>query len=85
MQLNPFFMTQITQEDLVRYLYNETSDKKSELVKDALENDMNLREIFEALLASKKNLEEVDLSPRPESVDKILQYAGKHEKQLHSH
>ena len=78
-------MTQITQEDLVRYLYNETSEKKSELVKDALESDMNLRDSFEALQASKKNLENVDLSPRPESVDKILQYAGKQEKHLHSH
>ncbi len=78
-------MTQITQDDLVRYLYNETSDKKSELVKDALESDMNLRDSFEALLASKKNLENVDLSPRPEAVDKILQYAGKQEKHLHSH
>ena len=78
-------MTQITQEDLVRYLYNETSEKKSELVKDALESDMNLRDNFESLLASKKNLEKVDLSPRPESVDRILQYAGKQEKHLHSH
>ena len=78
-------MTQITQEDLVRYLYNETSDKKSELVKEALESDMTLRDSFEALLASKKNLENVDLSPRPESIDRILQYAGKKEKHLHSH
>lgn len=78
-------MTQITQEDLVRYLYNETSDKKSEMIKDALESDMNLRDSFEKLLASKKTLEEVNLSPRPESIDKILQYAGQQEKHLHSH
>ena len=78
-------MTKITQEDLVRYLYNETSDTKSELVRDALESDMNLRDSFETLLASKKTLENVDFSPRPESVDKILQYAGKQERHLHSH
>ncbi|MEP6582618.1 MAG: hypothetical protein ABJA90_00065 [Ginsengibacter sp.] len=78
-------MTQITQEDLVRYLYNETSEKKSELVKEALESDMNLRDSFETLLASKKSLEDVDLSPRQESIDKILQYASKQEKHLHSH
>ncbi len=77
-------MAQITQEDLVRYLYNETSGQKSELVKDALESDMNLRDSFETLLASKKTLENVDLSPRPESVDKILQYAATKEKHLHS-
>ncbi|MEP7228823.1 MAG: hypothetical protein ABI691_01145 [Ginsengibacter sp.] len=78
-------MTQITQEDLVRYLYSETSDKKSELVREALESDMSLRDSFETLLASKKTLETVDLSPRQEAVDKILQYAAKQEKQLHSH
>ncbi|MEO6221178.1 MAG: hypothetical protein ABIO81_12165 [Ginsengibacter sp.] len=78
-------MTHITQEDLVRYLYNETSDSKAELIKDALETDMILRETFDLLLLSKKNLEEVDLSPRPESVDRILKYAGKSAKHLHSH
>ena len=78
-------MNYITQDDLVRYLYNETSDKKSELVREALETDMELREAFNALLLSKKNLEETNLSPRPEAVDKILQYAAKHEKHLHSH
>lgn len=78
-------MTQITQEDLVRYLYNETSDKKSELIREALETDINLRHSFEGLLLSKKNLEEIDLSPRPESVDRILQYAARDEKHLHSH
>lgn len=78
-------MNHITQNDLVRYLYNETSDKKSELIQEALETDMSLRETFNALLLSKKNLEETNLSPRPEAVDKILQYAGKNEKHLHSH
>ncbi|MEO8568199.1 MAG: hypothetical protein ABI419_03665 [Ginsengibacter sp.] len=78
-------MTQITQEDLVRYLYNETSERKSELIKDALESDMNLRDSFESLLASKKNLDKVDLSPRQEAIDKILQYASQQEKHLHSH
>ncbi|MEO8109998.1 MAG: hypothetical protein ABI594_08205 [Ginsengibacter sp.] len=78
-------MTHITPDDLVRYLYNETSDRKSELIQEALETDMDLRETFNALLLSKKNLEETNLSPRQEAVDKILQYAGKNEKHLHSH
>lgn len=78
-------MTHVTPDDLVRYLYNETSDKKSELIKEALDIDMDLRETFNALLLSKKNLEETNLSPRPEAIDKILQYAGKSEKHLHSH
>ncbi|MDQ6843058.1 MAG: hypothetical protein M3Z92_01705 [Bacteroidota bacterium] len=78
-------MTHITQEDLVRYLYDETSEHKSELIKEALETDMNLRDSFDALLLSKRKLEEINFSPRQESVEKILQYAGKQEKHLHSH
>ncbi len=78
-------MTHITQDDLVQYLYNETSDRKSEFIKEALETDMELRDTFDALLLSQRNLEEIDLSPRKEAVDKILQYAAKNEKQLHSH
>lgn len=78
-------MTHITPDDLVRYLYDETSEQKSELIREALETDMNLRETFNALLLSKKNLEETNLSPRPEAVDKILQYAAKQANHLHSH
>ncbi len=78
-------MTHITPEDLVRFIYNETSVNKSEIIREALETDMKLRDIFENLLLSKNNLEKIDLSPRPESVDKILQYAGKQENHIHSH
>ena len=78
-------MTQVTQEDLVRYLYNETSDKKSELIREALANDVNLKNAYEEMLISKKNLEHTELSPRPQSIDKILAYAASKENQLHSH
>ena len=77
-------MTHLTPDDLVRYLYNETSTNKSEILEEALNSDMSLRETFESLIASKKNLEETNLSPRPEAVDKILKYAGKQQKELHS-
>ncbi|CAN5284857.1 hypothetical protein BH20BAC1_BH20BAC1_07220 [soil metagenome] len=78
-------MTQVTQEDLVRYLYNETSEQKSELIREALANDINLKNTFEEMQMSKKSLEHTELSPRPQSIDKILAYAASQEKQLHSH
>lgn len=77
-------MTHITQDDLVRYLYNETSDQKSELIKEALATDINLKNTFDEMVLSKKSLERTDLSPRQESIDKILAYASQ-EKHLHSH
>lgn len=78
-------MTKITPEDLVRYLYNETSDQKSAAIKTALQTDWNLRESYEKLENSHKNLNSIKLSPRPESVNKILEYASKKHVQVTSH
>ena len=49
-------MIKITPEDLVRYLYNETSEQKTAAIKAALQTDWNLQETYEKLLdCSKKS------------------------------
>jgi len=78
-------MIKVTPEDLVRYLYNETSDQKSAAIKAALQTDWNLRESYEKLLNSHKNLNTIKASPRRESVNKILAYAAKKHAQVTSH
>lgn len=78
-------MIKITQEDLVRYLYNETSDRKTAAIKAALQTDWNLRESYEKLLISQKNLNKIKFSPRTESIGKILEYASKKHAQVTSH
>ena len=71
-------MTKITPEDLVRYLYNETSGRKAETIRVALQTDWDLRESYEKLVISEQNLDNIELSsPRPETVNKILEYASK--------
>jgi len=70
-------MIKFTPEDLVRYLYNETSEQKTASIKAALQTDWNLRETYEKLLSSQKNLDKISFSPRSESVNKILEYASK--------
>lgn len=71
-------MTKITPEDLVRYIYNETSEQKSSAINSALQTDWNLRESYENLLNSEQNLDNIELSsPRAESVNRILEYASK--------
>jgi DNA-binding Xre family transcriptional regulator len=71
-------MTKITPEDLVRYIYNETSAAKAERIRVALQTDWNLRESFENLVISEQNLDNIKLSsPRVETVNKILEYASK--------
>ena len=79
-------MTKFTPEDLLQYLYKETSEQKTANIREALETDWSLRESFKQILTSVKNLEEIRLSPRDEAVNKILQHITKKEgQQLYSH
>lgn len=78
-------MIKITPEDLVRYLYNETSERKTADIKAALQTDWNLKESYETLLNSKENLNNIHFSPRPESVNNILEYASKKHAEISSH
>ncbi|HEX8355895.1 MAG TPA: hypothetical protein VF610_00705 [Segetibacter sp.] len=64
-----------TTEELIQYLYNETSEDKSLAIESALENDYSLKEKFDALQDSKQSLHTIILSPRPQSVTAILNYA----------
>ncbi len=75
-------MHSFTQEDLVQYLYNESSPEKAALIKASLESDWNLREEFEVISLASKGLEKIQLSPRKIAVDNILKYAEKSIKTL---
>jgi hypothetical protein len=70
-------MHNFTPEDLLQYLYNETSTQKAEAIKQALETDWTLREKLEVITAAQQRLEKLTLSPRPQVIDKILSYAEK--------
>ncbi len=78
-------MTKFTSEDMIQYLYNETSVQKTAAIEAALDTDWLLRESFEQLKADQMNLEEVNFSPRDEAVNRIIQHAAKKVGQLHSH
>ncbi|MEO5890687.1 MAG: hypothetical protein ABIQ31_10565 [Ferruginibacter sp.] len=70
-------MHSFTQEDIVQYVYKETSPEKTAILKAALETDWILRERFEVILAAVNSLEKLTLSPRKTVVDNILNYATK--------
>lgn len=70
-------MHSFTPEDLVQYIYNETSTQKSAAIKVALDTDWSLREKYDEIMSAHKSLEKVTLSPRKKAVDKILAYAEK--------
>jgi hypothetical protein len=78
-------MTKITVEELVKYIYNETSQQKTAGIQAALQTDNSLREIYEKLLNSQKSLNKINFSPRRETVNKILDYASKRHTPVTSH
>lgn len=78
-------MHNFTPEDLVQYLYNETSTEKSVAIKAALETDWSLKEMYDVIVSAKKRLEAFNLSPREEAVNKILRHAKKAIAELHPH
>ena len=64
-----------TPEDLLRYLYKETSLEMNAAIEAALAEDWTLREKLEVLRASARNLDKIVESPRTEVIMNILQYA----------
>ncbi len=70
-------MHNFTPEDLVQYLYKETSLQKTAKIKDALEKDYSLREKLEVITSAQKRLEALTLSPRKKTIENILNYAEK--------
>jgi hypothetical protein len=68
-------MNLFTPEDMLRLLYNEmNADEKAALIR-AMEDDWTLREEFETMKQAMSNLDTLHYSPRPQSIQSILEYA----------
>ena len=70
-------MHNFTPEDLLQYLYNETSPAQTAQIKAALESDWSLREKFEVITSAQSRLEALKMSPSQQTIDNILSYAEK--------
>ena len=68
-------MTLYTPEDLLQYLYKETSPQQTAAIEAALKEDWTLREKLHVLQSSIKQLDTVSESPRTEVVLQVLNYA----------
>lgn len=70
-------MHNFTPEDLLQYLYNETSPEQTAQIKAALETDWSLREKLEVITSAQKRLEALKMSPSQQTINNILNYAEK--------
>jgi hypothetical protein len=68
-------MTNFTPEDLLLYLYKETSHKQTIAIEEALKKDWTLREKLAVLKTSMQRLEKIVVAPRTEIVLNVLNHA----------
>jgi hypothetical protein len=68
-------MTLFTPEDLLLYLYNESSPELTAAIETALHEDWTLREKMQVLQSSVDQLDKAIVSPRMEVVLKVINYA----------
>ncbi len=78
-------MHNFTQEDLLLYLYKETSPAQTAAIVAALDTDWSLREKMDELTAAKKQLSTISLSPSYSTIGNILNYAEKSVPELSAH
>jgi hypothetical protein len=68
-------MTLFTPEDLLRYLSKESSPELTVAIDAALKEDWRLRERLEVMRSSTDELDTVLVAPRPEVIQRIMNYA----------
>ena len=68
-------MTNFTPEDLLLYLYKETSPEQTAAIEEALKKDWTLREKLAVLKTSMQRLDKIVMAPRTEVVLNVLNYA----------
>jgi hypothetical protein len=80
------FMNNITQDDLLQFLYKEGTTEKTYQIQKLLAEDSNLQERFEQLKTAKGRLDKIKLiSPDSRSVDNIFNYSQRAIEEMHVH
>lgn len=69
-------MSLFTPEDLLLYLYKETTPEQTAAIEEELRKDWTLREKLAVLQTSKTRLDSIVETPRTQTVLDILKYAA---------
>lgn len=64
-----------TTDQLIRFMYRETSASEAFAIKQALNNSKELKDEFRQLQAAQRQLPRVKFSPRRSTVQNILRYS----------
>lgn len=64
-----------TQNEIIRYIYNETSDEENAAIESALLCDKGLLESYKELSLMKRRLQRVLLNPEDRVISNVLAYS----------
>ena len=65
-------MQTIGTEELIQYLYNETTIEQNIRIQEAIETDWNIKEEYEMLLGTIAEMKKVSYSPSNQTIESIL-------------
>ncbi|MFY7909893.1 MAG: hypothetical protein ACOVO2_10095 [Emticicia sp.] len=71
-----------TQNDVIRYLYNETSNQENSLVEEALLFDKDLLDFYLDCADLKSGMDKIQLSPSDSAIERILSYSRNYEPKI---
>jgi|GEM_PF-84249 len=77
LDINGLLMTNFTPEDLLLYLYKETSQDETKKIEEALAKDWTLREKLSVLKTSMQRLDKIVQAPRTQVVLNVINHARK--------
>jgi hypothetical protein len=64
-----------TQNEIVRYIYNETSSSENVLIETSLIYDNELLDFYLDCLELKEEMNQIELSPKESSIQNILNFS----------
>jgi hypothetical protein len=74
----------ITQENLISFLYGETSKEESSFIEEVLRSDWKLNEVYNTFLENKTLMDIGMSSPRSIIIKRILEYSASTSPQEHT-
>ena len=74
-KINNNYMKTFTSDDLVRFVYNETTAEESANMRRAILENLDLAKTYQGMLTAKEELEQGKLNPSDSSIDIIMQYS----------
>ena len=64
-----------TQNDLIRFIYQETTEEETQEINRTLSLDQELQRIYRELMLTKTTMDKAQLEPSEAAIQNILRYA----------